>query len=137
MIFSKYQMLLHTKNHHIYTTKIDGVVCPPNISETVAGRLMKLAHRQRIASTTIKLISKFFLLSILSIIVKTIQRIVADPKRKLSPPFHSADSVPSLEHPAPGSGKTLSLFTVLCDYPACVTETGAPGSGKTIQPIRI
>ena len=40
----------------IYTTKIDGVVCPPNISETVAGRLMKLAHRQRIASTTIKLI---------------------------------------------------------------------------------
>ena len=40
----------------IYTTKIDGVVCPPNISETVAGRLTKLAHRQRIASTTIKLI---------------------------------------------------------------------------------
>ena len=38
--------------------KIDGVVCPPNISETVAGRLMKLAHRQRIASTTIKLIKK-------------------------------------------------------------------------------
>ena len=46
--------------HAIYTTKIDGVVCPPNISETVAGRLMKLAHRQRIASTTIKLISKKF-----------------------------------------------------------------------------
>ncbi len=44
------------KNIHIYTTKIDGVVCPPNISETVAGRLLKLAHRQRIASTTIKLI---------------------------------------------------------------------------------
>ena len=40
----------------IYTTKIDGVVCPPNISETVAGRLMKLGHRQRIASTAIKLI---------------------------------------------------------------------------------
>ena len=40
----------------IYTTKIDGVVCPPNISETVAGRPMKLAHPQRIASTTIKLI---------------------------------------------------------------------------------
>ena len=51
----------------IYTTKIDGVVCPPNISETVAGRLMKLAHRQRIASTTIKL---NFLLSILSLLVK-------------------------------------------------------------------
>ncbi len=46
------------------------VVCPPNISETVAGRLMKLAHRQRIASTTIKLISKTFLLSILSILFK-------------------------------------------------------------------
>ena len=37
----------------IYTTKIDGVVCPPNISETVAGRLMKLAHRPPIASTMI------------------------------------------------------------------------------------
>ena len=48
----------------IYTTKIDGVVCPPNISETVAGGLMKLAHRQCIASTTIKLISTNFLLSI-------------------------------------------------------------------------
>ncbi len=52
------------------TTKIDGVVCPPNISETVAGRLMKLAHRQRIASTTIKLISKKCLQSILSILFK-------------------------------------------------------------------
>ena len=38
----------------IYTNKIDGVVCPPNISETVAGSLMKLAHRPRIASTMIK-----------------------------------------------------------------------------------
>ena len=54
----------------IYTTKIDGVVCPPNISETVAGKLMKLAHRQCIASTTIKLISTIFLLSILSMLVK-------------------------------------------------------------------
>ena len=45
--------------HTIYTTKIDGVVCPPNISEPVTGsRLMKLAHRQSIASTTIKLISE-------------------------------------------------------------------------------
>ena len=43
---------------NIYTPKIDGVVCPPNISETVAGGLTKLAHRQRIASTTIKLIKK-------------------------------------------------------------------------------
>ena len=42
----------------IYTTKIDGVVCPPNISETVAVRTVKLAHRPRIASTTIKFISK-------------------------------------------------------------------------------
>ena len=49
----------------IYTTKIDGVVCPPNISETVADRTVKLAHRPRIASTTIKFISKPFLLSIL------------------------------------------------------------------------
>ena len=122
---------------YIYTTKIDGVVCPPNISETVAGRLMKLAHRPRIASTMIKLISKPILLPILLILVKTIKRIVADPKRKLSPPFDSADSVPSLGHPAPGSGKMLSLFTVLCDYSVWVTETGAPGSGKTIQPIRI
>ena len=118
----------------IYTTKIDGVICPPNISETVAGRLMKLAHRPRIASTMIKLISKPILLPIL---VKTIQQIIADPKRKLSPPFDSADSVPSLGHPAPGSGKMLSLFTVLCDYSVWVTETGAPGSGKMIQPIRI
>ena len=98
---------------------------------------MKLAHRQRIASTTIKVISKNDILSILSILVKTIQRIVADPKRKLSPPFDSADSVPSLGHPAPGSGKLLSLFTVLCDYPVWVTETGAPGSGKSIEQIRI
>ena len=121
----------------IYTTKPDGVVCPPNISETVAGRLMKLAHRQCIASTTIKLISTHFLLSILSILVKTIQRIVADPKRTLSPPFDSADSVSSLGHPAPGSGNMLPLFTVPCDYPVLVTEIGAPGSGKTIQPIRM
>ena len=123
--------------YNIYTTKIDGVVCPPNISETVAGRVMKLAHRQRIASTTIKLISKKILLAILSILVKTFQRIVADPKRKLSPPFDSADSVSSLGHPAPGSDNMLPLFTVLCDYPDLVTESGAPGSGKMIQPIRI
>ena len=121
----------------IYTTKIDGVVCPPNISETVAGRLMKLAHRQCIASTTIKLISTNYLLSILSILVKTIQRIFADPKRTLSPPFDSADSVSSLGHPAPGSGNMLPLFTVPCDYPVLVTEIGALGLGKTIQPIRM
>ncbi len=111
----------------IYTTKIDGVVCPPNISETVAGRLMKLAHRPRIASTMI--ISKPILLPILLILVKTIQRIDADPKRKFSPPFDAADSVPSIGHPAPGSGKIMSLFTVLCDYSIWVTETGAPCSG--------
>ena len=86
---------------------------------------MKHAHRQRIASTTIKLISTNVLLSILSILVKkTIMRIVADPKRKLSPPFDSHDSVSSLGHPAPGSGNMLPLFTVLCDYPVLVTETG-------------
>ena len=68
----------------IYTTKIYGVVCPPNISETVAGKLMKLAHRPRIASAMMKLISKPMFLPILLILVKTIQRIVDDPKRKLS-----------------------------------------------------
>ena len=52
----------------IYTTKIDEFVCPPNISETVAIRIKKLAHRPRIASPTIKLISKPILLSILSIL---------------------------------------------------------------------
>ena len=49
---------------HIYTTKIDEFVCPPNIPETVSVRIMKLAHRPRIVSTTIKLISKPILLSI-------------------------------------------------------------------------
>ena len=49
----------------IYTTKIDTFVCPPQISETVAVRITKLAHRPRIASTTKKLISKQILLSIL------------------------------------------------------------------------
>ena len=42
----------------IYNTKIARFVCPPNISETVAVRIMKLAHRPRIASTTITLTSK-------------------------------------------------------------------------------
>ena len=60
---------------YIYTTKIVEFVCPPNISETVAVRIMKLAHRPRIASTTIKLISKQILLSIL---LKTVQRIGAE-----------------------------------------------------------
>ncbi len=88
---------------------------------------MKLAHRQRIASTTIKLTKK---ITVHFLNFSTIKRIVADPKRKLSPPFDSADSAPSLGRPAPGSGKMLSLFTVLCDYPVWVTETGAPGSVK-------
>ena len=66
-IISRFSRLKHLLPSHmlmliyssiIYTTKIDGVVCPPNISETVAGRLVKLAHRQRIASTTIRLIKK-------------------------------------------------------------------------------
>ena len=54
----------------IYTTKIDEFVCPPNISETVAVRTMKLAHRSYFVSTTIKLISKSILLSFLSILLK-------------------------------------------------------------------
>ncbi len=73
--------------HDIYTTKMDGVVSPPNISGTVTTRIMKLAHRPRIASTTIKLISKPILLTILLILLKTIQRISAGragPKRNTS-----------------------------------------------------
>ena len=104
-----YRFIIYTVVTVIYTTKIDGVVCPPNISETIAGILMKLAHRQRIASTMIKLISKNVILSILSILFKKIKRIGTDPKRKSSPPFDSADSVPSLGHPTAGSGKMLSL----------------------------
>ena len=50
------------------TTKIEEFVCPPNISKTFAVRFMKLAHLPRIASTTIKLISKPILLPILSIL---------------------------------------------------------------------
>ena len=60
------------RNKDIYTTKIDTFVCPPHISETVAVRIMKLAHRSRIASTTKKIISKQILLSILSILFETI-----------------------------------------------------------------
>ena len=44
---------------------------------------MKLAHRPRIASTTIKLIPKPILLSILSILLKPIERIDAEyPKHR-------------------------------------------------------
>ena len=98
---------------HIYTTKIDGVVCPPNISETVAGRLMKLAHRPRIASTMIKLISK------------------PNYRRHLIRPTPFPVSVTRVR------AKCCRYSTVLCDYSVWVIETGAPGSGKTIQPIRI
>ena len=113
---------------HIYTTKIDGVVCPPNISETVAGRLVKLAHRQRIASTTIELISKKNLLSILSILVKTIQRIVADPKLKLSPPFDSADSVPS-RSPCPRFGQNAVAIYWALRLPSLGDRDRSPGFG--------
>ena len=60
-------------------TKIEEFVGPPNISETVAVRPMKLAHRPRIAWKMIKLISKPIVLSILLIIIilKTIQPIGA------------------------------------------------------------
>ena len=74
------------QSKYIYTTKIGTFVCPPHISETVADKIMKLAHRPRIASTTNKLISKQILLSILSILLKTIQRISAGP-RSPSPGF--------------------------------------------------
>ena len=73
---------------------------------------MKLAHRPRIASTIIKLISKPILLPILLILVKTIQRVVADPKRKLSPAFDSADSVPSLGHPGFGQN-AVAIYCAL------------------------
>ena len=91
---------------------------------------MKLAHRPRIASTMIKLISKPILLPILLILVKTIQRIVADTKRKLSPPFDSADSVPSLGHPAPGSGKMLDI-AIYCALrlPSLGDRDRSPGFG--------
>ena len=55
----------HTGSLLVYTIKIQEYVCPPNISETVAARTMKLSHRARIALTTIKLISKPILLAIL------------------------------------------------------------------------
>ena len=76
---------------YIYTTKIDGVVCPPNISETVENYCP---------------FYQFYL--------KYFQRIVADPKRKLSPPFHSADSVPNLGHPAPGCRYLLRFANTQC-----------------------
>ena len=69
------------------------LVCPPSISKTVAVRILKLAHRPRITSTMIKLISKSILLSFLSILLKKIQRISAGPKAnqscgaETSPPF--------------------------------------------------
>ena len=55
-----------------YNTKIEECVCPPNISQTVGVRTVKLAHHPRIASTTIALVSKHILLSVLSILFKTI-----------------------------------------------------------------
>ena len=114
--------------YNIYTTKIDGVVCPPNISETVAGRLMKLAHRQRIASTTIKLISTKILLAILSILVKTFQRIVADPKRKLSPPF-------DWPTPFPVSVTLPRVRTTCCRYLLCfaITQTWWPRAEPRVR----
>ena len=53
---------------YIYTklTKIEEFVCPPNISEIIAVRTVKLARRPHIASTTIKLISKLLTAYVLS-----------------------------------------------------------------------
>ena len=79
---------VHHSELYIYTTKIDTFVCPPHISETVAVRITKLAHRPRIDSTTITLISKSILLSFfLSILSKTIQPISAGPN-----PYTSTDT---------------------------------------------
>ena len=84
-----------TWNRFIYTTTIEEFVCPPNISETVAVSIMKLAHRPCIASTTIKLISKPILLSIL--LKKTIQWI-------------GTRSTPNIAHiNLPGAGRKLVL----------------------------
>ena len=63
----------HDISHKIWnfyrpTTKIGTFVCPSHISETVAVRLLKPAHRSRIASTTKEIISKQILLSMLSIL---------------------------------------------------------------------
>ena len=80
------------------TTKIDELVCPSNISETLAVRIMKLTHRSRIASTTIKLISKSSLLYFLSILLKTIKLTSAGPNAN-----HSCGA------------ETSPAFFVLCD----------------------
>ena len=85
-----YCYLLMYQNNGVvanYTTKIDTFVCSPHISETVPVRIMKLAHRSRIASTTKRIISKQMLLSILSILFKTIQPISAGPS-----PYTSTDT---------------------------------------------
>ena len=55
---------ISTSRAYTCNTKIDEFVCPSNISETVAVRIMKLTHHAPIASTTIKLISKPILMSI-------------------------------------------------------------------------
>ena len=97
----------------IYTNKIDGVVCPPNISETVAGRLMKLAHRQRIASTTIKLISKKITVHFINFSKKTIRRIVADP----------------------GSGKTIQQIIIYLYESRCCPNHVPLGQVPTVGTI--
>ena len=71
------EILLENSLHYLHCKSaghvghLDEFVCPPNISKTVAVRIMKLAHRPRIASTTIKLISKPVLLSIFISFSKT------------------------------------------------------------------
>ena len=40
--------MINADKKYIYDTKIDEIVCPPNISETVAVRIMKLEHRSRV-----------------------------------------------------------------------------------------
>ena len=117
---------------YIYTTKIGTFVCLPYISETVADIIMKLAHRPRIASTTNKLISKQILLSILSILLKTIQRISAGPKRRSSPPFvygDSADFIPSLS-PSPGFGQNSVAIDCALRLPSLDDRDRSPVFGE-------
>ena len=105
----------------IYTTKIDGVFCPPNISETVAVRTVKPAHRPRIASTTIKFISKPILLSTFINYIKTIKPIGADAKRKPSPPANHNLALRQLLEPSP----------IVCQRIVLYNET--PGSAWTVS----
>ena len=120
MLMYRY-MLIHVHPSSFYTTKIDEFVCPPYISETVAVRIMKLAHCPRIASTTIKLISKPILLPIFPILLKQFSELAlarsANRRRRLfvygdsteSVGFHYVDNLVL----PPGTSICIILFSLL------------------------